>query len=189
MEQYEAVERAYMAGRFATRRCMHRRFEVKVPETSQQPLAIRRLEGLALRTRQSTHEVEECMNIRKLLASFWRRKPLPSSEPDSSSLAHMRATVAMVAQTQDGELGYDEVYALLDVFADRVSRGEDVATLMPLVQQHACLPDAAWRSLAGGEYDGRRRLKRRTSKGLLSPLSEGHAAAANRSAAQEADIG
>ena len=76
------------------------------------------------------------MDIRKLLASFWRRKPSPSSEPDPSSLAHMRATVAMVAQTQEQELGCDEVYALLDVFAERVSRGEDVATLMPLVHHH-----------------------------------------------------
>ena len=42
----------------------------------------------------------------------------------------------MVAQTQEQELGCDEVYALLDVFAERVSRGEDVATLMPLVHHH-----------------------------------------------------
>jgi hypothetical protein len=76
------------------------------------------------------------MGIRKLLASFWRRKPSPSSEPDTSSLSHIRATLAMVAQTQEQELGCDEVYALLDILADRVSRGEDVATLMPLVYHH-----------------------------------------------------
>jgi len=76
------------------------------------------------------------MDIRKLLASFWRRKPAPSSPPGMTSLPHMRAMLTMVAQTQEQELGCDEVYALLDVFADRVSRGEDVATLMPLVHHH-----------------------------------------------------
>ena len=76
------------------------------------------------------------MDIRKLLASFLRRKPAPSSPPGMRSLPHMRATLTMVAQTQEQELGCDEVYALLDVFADRVSRGEDVATLMPLVHHH-----------------------------------------------------
>ncbi len=76
------------------------------------------------------------MDIRKLLATFWRRKPSPSLEPDSSSLPQMRTALAMVAQTQEQELSCDEAYALLDVFADRVSRGEDVATLMPLVHHH-----------------------------------------------------
>lgn len=76
------------------------------------------------------------MGIRKLLATFWRRKPSPSSAPASSSLPHMRAALAMVAQTEEHELSCDEVYALLDVFADRVRQGEDVATLMPLVHHH-----------------------------------------------------
>jgi hypothetical protein len=42
----------------------------------------------------------------------------------------------MVAQTQDQEWSCDDAYALLDVFAEWVSRGEDVATLMPLVNHH-----------------------------------------------------
>ena len=41
-----------------------------------------------------------------------------------------------LANTQAQELSCDEVYALLDVFADKVSRGEDAASLMPLIQHH-----------------------------------------------------
>jgi hypothetical protein len=76
------------------------------------------------------------MDIRKLLASFWRRKPSSASKPHPSSPSHMRTMLAMVAQTQDQELGCEETYMLLDVFADRVRRGEDVATLMQLVHHH-----------------------------------------------------
>lgn len=76
------------------------------------------------------------MDIRKLLAWFWRRKPQPSFESGPSSLPQMRAALEMVAQTQEQELNCDEAYALLDVFADRVSRGEDVVILMSLVNHH-----------------------------------------------------
>lgn len=39
-------------------------------------------------------------------------------------------------RTQDQELSCDEVYALLDVFVDRVRQGQDAAALMPLVEHH-----------------------------------------------------
>jgi hypothetical protein len=48
----------------------------------------------------------------------------------------MQTTLTMVAQTREQELSCDETYALLDVFVDWVSRGEDVARLMPLVHHH-----------------------------------------------------
>ncbi len=41
-----------------------------------------------------------------------------------------------LAHTQEQELSCDEVYALLDVFADKVSQGEDAASLLPLLQHH-----------------------------------------------------
>ncbi len=44
--------------------------------------------------------------------------------------------------TQDIEYSCDDVHRLLDQFAEAVLRGEDVARLMPLVQQHIDLcPD------------------------------------------------
>ncbi len=47
-----------------------------------------------------------------------------------------------VERTQDVEYSCDDVHRLLDQFAEAVLRGEDVARLMPLVQQHIDLcPD------------------------------------------------
>lgn len=59
--------------------------------------------------------------------------PNPAVQPAPDAL---KAMVAGLAHTQADELSCDEVYALLDVFADAARRGEDVAALMPLVQHH-----------------------------------------------------
>ncbi len=48
----------------------------------------------------------------------------------------MQKMLMGLAHTHARELSCDEVYALLDVFADKISRGEDAASLMPLVQHH-----------------------------------------------------
>jgi transcriptional regulator GlxA family with amidase domain len=42
----------------------------------------------------------------------------------------------MAQMTDETELSCDEVLALLDQYAERSVRGEDVARLMPLVQRH-----------------------------------------------------
>lgn len=44
--------------------------------------------------------------------------------------------LGMLARTADKELTCDEVFALLDQFAEMAARGEDVAALMPMVKQH-----------------------------------------------------
>jgi hypothetical protein len=44
--------------------------------------------------------------------------------------------LTQLAQTQDQELSCDEVFALLDIFAQRMRHGEDPAILMPLVRHH-----------------------------------------------------
>ena len=45
-------------------------------------------------------------------------------------------------QTQETEYSCEDVYRLLDRFAESVQRGEDAAQLMPLVQHHLDLcPD------------------------------------------------
>jgi predicted component of type VI protein secretion system len=82
------------------------------------------------------------MNIRKFVKLLWsREKPTPAA-PNPAVVRQVRASLTMIAQTQDQELGCDEVYALLDLFAERVRRGEDAAALMPLVHHHlAMCPD------------------------------------------------
>ncbi|MEW5829962.1 MAG: hypothetical protein AB1846_13800 [Chloroflexota bacterium] len=44
--------------------------------------------------------------------------------------------MAMLSNTQEVELTCDEVFGLLDQFAELAARGEDVSQLMPLVKQH-----------------------------------------------------
>jgi hypothetical protein len=41
-----------------------------------------------------------------------------------------------VERTQEVELSCDEVHALLDQFAEMVSRGEDATKAMPMLQHH-----------------------------------------------------
>jgi hypothetical protein len=42
----------------------------------------------------------------------------------------------MIEKTQDEELSCDEVFELLDVYAEKAARGEDVGDLFPLVEHH-----------------------------------------------------
>ena len=44
--------------------------------------------------------------------------------------------VRMLENTAEKELSCDEVFALLDQYAEMVQRGEDAAHLMPLVMHH-----------------------------------------------------
>jgi predicted component of type VI protein secretion system len=48
----------------------------------------------------------------------------------------MQKLSAMLSGTQDVELSCDDIFALLDQFAELAAQGEDVAQLMPLVKQH-----------------------------------------------------
>ncbi|MBI5823348.1 MAG: hypothetical protein HZB18_04920 [Chloroflexi bacterium] len=50
--------------------------------------------------------------------------------------ARMQKMMAMLSNTQDVELTCDEVFAVLDQFAELAAQGEDVSELMPLVQRH-----------------------------------------------------
>jgi predicted anti-sigma-YlaC factor YlaD len=42
----------------------------------------------------------------------------------------------MLQATQPNELSCDEVYELLDQYAEIIARGEDAAQLMPLIKHH-----------------------------------------------------
>jgi hypothetical protein len=89
---------------------------------------------------------EESVKFRDFFKRLWpgTARPTPGldqSPSDRSSSAEMKSAemksmLVTLAQTQTHELSCDDVYALLDVFAERVNRGDDAAQLMPLVQHH-----------------------------------------------------
>lgn len=56
---------------------------------------------------------------------------MPSIPP-----ARAEAMLQMIANTQETELACDEVHRLLDQYAELALRGEDAASLLPLVHQH-----------------------------------------------------
>ncbi|GAB4480970.1 MAG: hypothetical protein OHK0031_02470 [Anaerolineales bacterium] len=58
------------------------------------------------------------------------------AEPDSRMAQKI---LGMLEKTQEEELSCDEVFALLDQAAELTARGEDLASLMPMVQQHLAL--------------------------------------------------
>lgn len=65
----------------------------------------------------------------------------------------LRKMLGQLVNTQDIELTCDEVLALMDQFAEAAQRGEDVARLMPRVQQHLEMcPDCR------GEYEALLRI-------------------------------
>jgi len=80
--------------------------------------------------------------IRKLLRRIWRRQSDISTTVDPASAQQMQKMLTMIAGTRPEEISCDEAYAFLDEYAERISRGEDVAALMPLVHHHlAMCPD------------------------------------------------
>lgn len=82
------------------------------------------------------------MTIHNLLRRFLRRRQHTPIDRSPASMLRLRATLTMVAQTQELELGCDEAYAFLGAYADHVNRGADVAALMSLVHHHlAMCPD------------------------------------------------
>lgn len=60
------------------------------------------------------------------------KSPLAGSLTDKD----LRAIIQKIQATREDEVSCDEVDALIDQYAEVVARGEDVAALMPLVQQH-----------------------------------------------------
>ncbi len=48
----------------------------------------------------------------------------------------MQMLLRSVSMTDEQELSCDEVYAILDQFAEMIKQGEDASELMPMVQKH-----------------------------------------------------
>ncbi len=63
----------------------------------------------------------------------WLKKMFPSKKGNDSIFKKM---MQMLAVTRDNELSCDEVYTLLDQFAEAISRGEAVKEWMTPVGQH-----------------------------------------------------
>ncbi len=65
-----------------------------------------------------------------------KKSPAASSEMKAEKSAVMEKVLTMLSETREEELTCDEVFALLDQFAELAAQGEDVGKLMPLVQHH-----------------------------------------------------
>jgi anti-sigma factor ChrR (cupin superfamily) len=63
----------------------------------------------------------------------FKRRPKTAQVTEQAS---MQMLLHSVAKTEEQELSCDEVYALVDQFAEMVKRGEDGSRLMPMVQKH-----------------------------------------------------
>jgi len=83
------------------------------------------------------------MNIRKFIQRiFGATKQKPSSGGMAANPSEkVQKMMAMLSNTQEVELTCDDVFALLDQFTELAAQGEDVAQLMPLVQQHLDMCD------------------------------------------------
>lgn len=78
------------------------------------------------------------MRLVDWIKSRFRRGPAPvEPSPEVTGGQDLAQRVlGMLAATRDVELTCDEVFALLDQFAEMSARGEDVASAMPLVHAH-----------------------------------------------------
>ncbi|MFZ5912256.1 MAG: hypothetical protein ACOYYU_19795 [Chloroflexota bacterium] len=72
------------------------------------------------------------MNIKNFIQKQLRRW---RNEPELSEQALIRL-LSSLEHTHDEELSCDEVFALVDEYAEASQRGEDVAHLKPLLRRH-----------------------------------------------------
>lgn len=70
--------------------------------------------------------------IKRLKAG--KRNPQTSTEPHPDEM--MGKLLRMVADTDEVEIGCDEVFEMLDQYVELEARGNDVAHLYPLVKRH-----------------------------------------------------
>ncbi|NUM43154.1 MAG: hypothetical protein HUU38_00495 [Anaerolineales bacterium] len=77
------------------------------------------------------------MNVLNALRRWVKRlNPLQKSAPPEKFTPAEGMLLQSLPHTREVELTCDEVFALLDEYADRAQRGENVAQLMPLVEHH-----------------------------------------------------
>jgi len=80
----------------------------------------------------------------KRLLNWFRpaQKPSLPETPSSNGWGETVMLLQKLQQTEEIELTCDEVFAMLDEYTEMAIKGEDVASLMPLVRQHLVMcPD------------------------------------------------
>jgi len=70
--------------------------------------------------------------IMKSIFDWFRRRFKKWYQPDPM----MKNLLRSLAMTEEHEISCDDVFAVLDEFAEAVRRGENVLLLIPLVRQH-----------------------------------------------------
>jgi hypothetical protein len=59
-----------------------------------------------------------------------------SAKSPPVEVARLQKLAEMLEMTREGEQGCEDVYEVIDQYADLMARGEDAGILMPLVQHH-----------------------------------------------------
>lgn len=67
----------------------------------------------------------------------WIARPMVRARMSGPS----REMLAMLQKTEEHECSCDDAYALLDLYAEMVAKGEDPSPLMPLVERHLDMCD------------------------------------------------
>jgi hypothetical protein len=70
--------------------------------------------------------------IMKSIFDWFKQRFTKRYHPDPA----MQVMLHSLAMTEEHEISCDEVYAVLDQFAEAVNRGENPLIFMPLVRQH-----------------------------------------------------
>jgi hypothetical protein len=65
-----------------------------------------------------------------------RKRASPTKPPDPHPDEMMGKLLRMVEDTDEVEIGCDEVFELLDQYVELEARGENVAHLLPMVKRH-----------------------------------------------------
>lgn len=76
------------------------------------------------------------MSIREKISRIFKRSGLTTDENAKQMPVELHKLMQMVETTQEVELSCDEVYEILDQYAEMVARGDDTAALMPLAEHH-----------------------------------------------------
>ena len=81
------------------------------------------------------------MKNNNIFKKFWdwlfpAHKPNHRGKPTASDSSMMPVVMHMLENTEEIELSCDEVFELLDQYAELAKQGQDVTHLMPLVERH-----------------------------------------------------
>lgn len=72
------------------------------------------------------------VTMMKAIINWFRGRFKKWYQPDPMTVKMLKS----LAMTEEHEISCDDVFAVLDQFAEAVMRGENVLLLMPLVRQH-----------------------------------------------------